>query len=315
MGENDEMNSNQPVASSPDPDAESATSDPPSVPSMPVSHEPSHPPPAPDEKPDLAASTDAEIERQLRRMTRRSFLWAAAAATTGYAGWRWLVTRREDNGLPWPLRRTLEINEHLARDYFDPARLSPTFPRAMAAEPRVNGDVGLSEDFDSAAWTLRLEGSTESSDPLLLTLDDIKAFPRAEMVTELKCIEGWSQVVHWAGARFADFIATYPPETRSGDPPDVRNKPADLVGYVYLKTPDGDYYVGLEMASALHPQTLLCYEMNGEPLTPDHGAPLRLVIPVKYGIKSIKRIGAIRFTDVRPTDYWAERGYDWYAGH
>jgi DMSO/TMAO reductase YedYZ molybdopterin-dependent catalytic subunit len=50
-------------------------------------------------------------------------------------------------------------------------------------------------------------------------------------------------------------------------------------------------------------------------LTPDHGAPLRLVIPVKYGIKSLKQIGAIRFTDRRPADYWAERGYDWYAGH
>ncbi len=55
--------------------------------------------------------------------------------------------------------------------------------------------------------------------------------------------------------------------------------------------------------------------MNGEPLQPEHGAPLRLVIPVKYGIKSIKRIGSIHFTDKRPDDYWAERGYDWYAGH
>ncbi len=81
------------------------------------------------------------------------------------------------------------------------------------------------------------------------------------------------------------------------------------------ETPDREYYVGLDMASALHPQTLLCYEMDGRPLTPDHGAPLRLVIPVKYGIKNLKRIGTIRFADVRPADYWAERGYDWYSGH
>ena len=66
--------------------------------------------------------------------------------------------------------------------------------------------------------------------------------------------------------------------------------------------------------AAFHPQTLLCYEMNGEPLDTQHGALLRLVIPVKYGIKNIKRIGTIRFTDERPADYWAERGYDWYAG-
>ena len=66
-----------------------------------------------------------------------------------------------------------------------------------------------------------------------------------------------------------------------------------------METPDGQYYVGLDMESALHPQTLLCYEMNGKPLEPEHGAPLRLVIPVKYGIKNIKHIGKIKFTDER----------------
>jgi DMSO/TMAO reductase YedYZ molybdopterin-dependent catalytic subunit len=82
-----------------------------------------------------------------------------------------------------------------------------------------------------------------------------------------------------------------------------------------METPDGDYYVGLDMASALHPQTLLCYAMNGQPLTPHHGAPLRLVMTVKYGFKSIKRIGRIAFMDERAADFWAERGYDWYSGH
>ena len=70
----------------------------------------------------------------------------------------------------------------------------------------------------------------------------------------------------------------------------------------------------MDMPSALHPQTLLCYEIGGEPLSIDHGAPLRLVTTVKYGIKSIKRIGTITFTDERPRDFSAERGYDWYAG-
>jgi hypothetical protein len=73
--------------------------------------------------------------------------------------------------------------------------------------------------------------------------------------------------------------------------------------------------MGIDAESAFHPQTLLCYEMNGMPLAPEHGAPLRLVIPVKYGIKNLKRIGTIHFTDERPADYWAERGYDWYVGH
>ena len=82
-----------------------------------------------------------------------------------------------------------------------------------------------------------------------------------------------------------------------------------------MLTPDELYYVGLDIASALHPQTLLCYEMNGEPLTAGHGAPLRLVTPLKYGIKHLKRIGTIAFADTRPKDYWAELGYDWDAGH
>ena len=94
----------------------------------------------------------------------------------------------------------------------------------------------------------------------------------------------------------------------------MRKKPQDLVRYVAMLTPNEGYYVGLDMASALHPQTLLCYEMNGEPLALEHGAPLRLVIPVKYGIKNLKRIGTITYTDQKPADYWAEQGYDWYAG-
>ncbi len=81
-----------------------------------------------------------------------------------------------------------------------------------------------------------------------------------------------------------------------------------------MSTPDEEYYVGLDMKSTMHPQTLLAWELNGEPLNADHGAPLRLVIPVKYGIKNIKRIGTIRLTDKQPADYWAENGYDWFAG-
>ncbi len=81
------------------------------------------------------------------------------------------------------------------------------------------------------------------------------------MTTELRCIEGWSEVVHWAGARLADLASATGLATRGGRP----------FGYAALQTPDGNYYVGLDMASALHPQTLLCYEMDGRPLTPEHG--------------------------------------------
>jgi DMSO/TMAO reductase YedYZ molybdopterin-dependent catalytic subunit len=75
-----------------------------------------------------------------------------------------------------------------------------------------------------------------------------------------------------------------------------------------------DSYVGIEREVALHPQTMLVYEMNGQLLTPDHGAPLRLVTPLKYGIKQIKQIGRISYADTRPHDYWYEYGYDYDAG-
>jgi DMSO/TMAO reductase YedYZ molybdopterin-dependent catalytic subunit len=112
-------------------------------------------------------------------------------------------------------------------------------------------------------------------------------------------------VTTWGGVRLADFVAAHDLGRRRGD-----------VWYPYLSlaTHDGGYYVGLDTPSALHPQTLLCDRLNDEPLTASHGGPLRLVVTVKYGIKNIKWLGRMHFREDRPADYWAERGYDWYAG-
>ena len=86
------------------------------------------------------------------------------------------------------------------------------------------------------------------------------------------------------------------------------------MNYAGMMTPDRGYYVGLDMKSLMHPQTILCYEMNGKELPLDQGYPLRLIIPVKYGIKHLKRIGTISFSNTPPPDYWAEQGYDYYSG-
>lgn len=139
---------------------------------------------------------------------------------------------------------------------------------------------------------------------LLLTMDDILALPRHELVTQFKCIEGWSEIVHWAGVRMADFVEAYPPQLVDGSEPK----------YVYMETPDGDYYTGYDLNVCRHPQTLLVTEMMGAPLTQFHGAPLRLHMPTKYGYKQIKRIGLIAYTNEKPDDYWTKLGYDWYAG-
>jgi len=139
---------------------------------------------------------------------------------------------------------------------------------------------------------------------LLLTMDDILKLPRHELVTQFKCIEGWSQIVHWAGVRLADFLEAYPPTPIDGEEPK----------YLYMETPDGDYYNGYDFEACRHPQALLVTEMMGAPLTQFHGAPLRLHMPTKYGYKQIKRIGLISYTNDKPDDYWTKLGYDWYAG-
>ena len=193
------------------------------------------------------------------------------------------------------LRQALSINPHewneaVTRRILGATRLTPTFPPEQAKEPRANGDIGLEDEVDK--WNLQIE---DPAGRRSLTLAQLQSLPATAMTTELMCVEGWSQIVSWKGTRLSNIA------------------PANAPGYVSLKTPDELYYVGLDVESALHPQTLLAWEMNGQPLTAEHGAPLRLVIPVKYGIKNIKRIGTIQFTPHRPKDYWNDRGYDWYS--
>ena len=256
----------------------------------------SEPEPAPEPEPEeeKAPPPAPDIDKEVRRLSRRGFFVLGAGAVAAYGGWKWLNHASRIGDVPWPLRRTFETNEKIAEAYFSPRRLSPTFPPSAITNARINGGIGLSANNDPSAWRLNVAGNT-------LTLDDIKAFPKREMITEFRCIEGWSYIAKWSGARLADVMAKFPP------PPGTP--------YVAMETPGREYYVGLDMQSAMHPQTLLAYELNDQPLTWQHGAPLRLAIPVKYGIKNIKRVATIRYTNERPADFWAERGYDWYAGH
>jgi DMSO/TMAO reductase YedYZ molybdopterin-dependent catalytic subunit len=255
--------------------------------------------------------SDAEAKHRMSAMSRRGFLVGGVTALAGIFGWRWM----SDETKASLFRRTFEFNEKVSQKFYSPTRLAPEFPLSSVSPERVNGMEGLEEDIDVSDWKLAIGGLAGRVDDLMLTLDDIKKLPRTEMTTEFKCIEGWSVIVHWAGARFSDLAAKYLPQTRDGSTPDVINRPQDLLPYVALTTPDEKYFVGWDIQSILHPQTLLAYEMNGAPLTPEHGAPLRLASPTKYGIKNIKRIGRIEFTSERPRDFWAEYGYDWYSGH
>ena len=243
---------------------------------------------------------DAKVDREVRRLSRRGFIVAGAATVAAYGAWKWLRLAKREGDVPWPLRRGLETNEKVSEAIFSTRRLSREFPPSAITNARINGGVGLQANYDPDHWRMSIEG-IDGQPSASLSLADFKSFPRRDMTTELRCIEGWSIIVHWTGARLADVMAKFPPPPRTP--------------FVAMESPARGYYVGLDMLSCLHPQTLLAYEINGAPLSWQHGAPLRLAMPVKYGYKQIKRIATIRYTNVRPPDFWGDRGYDWYGGH
>ena len=244
---------------------------------------------------------DSEARQKINSRTRRSFLAGGVAAAAGIGFYEWVTSAQDADGVPLPQRRVLDANGKLAHAYLSDHHLMPTYSPAQIGGVKPNGNIGIEQPLNSSNWHLEVT-SEEMGKPARYTLADIKALPKVEMITRFCCIEGWSGIAHWGGARFSDFTKQF----FKGN--------ASIPPYVYMATPDEDYYVGLDIKSALHPQTLLAYEQDGKPLEERRGAPLRLVIPVKYGIKNIKRIGLIKYMNDKPGDYWAEEGYDWFAG-
>ncbi|MXV15805.1 molybdopterin-dependent oxidoreductase [Hufsiella ginkgonis] len=246
------------------------------------------------------------VEQQIKRRNFISFTAFAGLSVAAYGGWSWLKkSPKETPGITGkaqaPFRRALNQSELAFRNFFSRNHLVKTYPKSGAAKKvRENSHVGMKEKIDVSLWNLSV--MKRSGQVLLIGLDDIKALPRTEIVFDFKCVEGWDQVQYWAGVKLIDFMDHY------------RLNDEAAMAYLGLETPDEKYYVGIDMDSALHPQTILAYEMNDMPLTDGHGAPLRLIIPVKYGIKNLKRIGTMTFSNERPRDYWAERGYDYYSG-
>ncbi len=258
-------------------------------------------------KPDKNGDIKQVTQKQINRRNFVAFSIFAGFNALVYGGWRWLNNSAEETagvtgGAKKLLRRALNKDELVFRNAFSNNHLVQTYPKSMAAkEVRVNSEIGIDDkDFDPAAWSLVV--TKKNGAKLNLSLKDIMALPKSEIVFDFKCVEGWDQISHWGGVKFTDFIAHYNLQEES------------LMQYVGMATPDKTYYIGLDMPSALHPQTLLAYEMNGQLLKVQHGQPLRLIIPVKYGIKNLKRIGTITFSNERPPDYWAEQGYDYYSG-
>ncbi len=208
----------------------------------------------------------------------------------------------EDEETPVALRQVLEFNGRLWSK-LQGQTLSVSKPNPpRGKKPRVNGLLGLKTPIDLQNYRVSVVSGDKTQS---LPLSAFMALPKVGYTTDFRCIEGWSEVTQYAGGRFSEFMKAY----QVGIKPD-----GTYYRYVGLETPDQEYYVSIDIESMLHPQTVLSYEMNEAALSDDNGAPLRLIIPIKYGIKSIKRIGHIFFSDTRPPDYWADEGYDWFSG-
>ncbi|WP_040493521.1 molybdopterin-dependent oxidoreductase [Ilumatobacter nonamiensis] len=275
---------------------------------------------------DARNAEEAERERRLREQTddgeiiskeeytkrsRRAFLSFAGLGVAGYLGFRQVQNMEEDENIPRILRAGFDWNESVWSTLERDGARARTFSVDDREEIRVNGRHGLEDgdgDFievsESEAETWEIEvtsrnGSTLDPIPLAAVKSDFEVH---DMVWEHKCIEGWSNIVHWTGVRLSDVLERYAADELSAE-------------WSVLRTPPGndvrrEYSSAIENYTMRHAQTLLAWELNGEPLTAGHGSPIRLVTPFKYGIKQIKRVGSIEFTDDRPTDYWTERGYD-----
>src|ERR1700733_13280713 len=154
------------------------------------------------------------VEQKIKRRNFISFAIFGAYAAGAYGGWRWLYKSPDEvagitAGAHKPLRRALNKTElFFRRIAFSENHLVKTYPKEMAAKHvRVNSDIGVeaSKKFDPATWTLQV--IKKGGEVLYLTIDDLRALPKTELIYDFKCVEGWDQISHWGGVRFSDFIS------------------------------------------------------------------------------------------------------------
>ena len=294
------------------------------------------PPPAPRrgwldglaERPEVAVEIP---RRRLAAQSRRAFMLHAAGLVATAAGAWWLLPdRTRARLLPGAahdrldtlaarvglsrerrervLDRALTFDDDVAEALYSKNRRVRTYRRSEVTPLRNNYNGRTPGPEYLAVWRLDVSGlasgRTES-----LTIDQLlQRFPLAEQVTRLVCVEGWSAVAWWGGIRFTDFLAAFPPAAGA--------RWAALRSAVNLSGSGGSdpYYVSIDLETAHHPQTLLATHQGGAPLTLAHGAPLRLLAPMKLGLKNIKAVTQIVFRSDEPADYWNERGYSKYDG-
>jgi DMSO/TMAO reductase YedYZ molybdopterin-dependent catalytic subunit len=208
----------------------------------------------------------------------------------------------------WLLNRSLRIDDDVAEALYSRNRLVPTYTKSQIT-PLRNNYLGATPDPSYIPeWRLSLDGLASGLSVSLNIRNLLASFQVHEQITRLVCLEGWSAIAWWAGLRFDDLLRAYPPMSQARW---VRIESSVNLGP--WGNPD-PYFVSLDLSTARHSQTLLATHLNGKPLTVEHGAPLRLVAPVKLGLKNIKAITRISYTRDEPPDYWAKHGYSRYDG-
>ena len=167
------------------------------------------------------------------------------------------------------------------------------------AEKLIINSFDFVPHLDPTQFHLTIDGEVKR--PLQLSLNDLQKLPRTSMNIRHVCVEGWAAIVQWNGVRLQELARLAQPQAS--------------VRYVYFKSADG-YYESWDLASAVHPQTLMAYQRNGQPLSIANGAPLRLASPIKLGYKLSKWVTQITFlSQLLPTKgYWEDQGYEWFAG-
>ena len=200
------------------------------------------------------------------------------------------------------IARGLALSDAFSAWTFDPNVAAPTFSDAEVTPLDrfpLNSYLVDDPEIDLDEWRLEISGRVAK--PGAYTLNDLRALPRVRQNTRHICIEGWDVIGSFGGARIADLL------TFAGADPKAR--------FLEIACAD-DYYESLDMATARHAQSLLCDEMYGRPLTREHGAPLRLILPTKLGYKQAKYIVGLRVSDVLgpKRGYWVDQGYSWYGG-
>ena len=227
-----------------------------------------------------------------RRLLQLSGLSGIGLLTSGCTS-QWVAERVGQVSEP--------LNQRVEALLLKPQALVPEFPTS-AIEPLealLINTFDTTPQIDPAAYRLTIDG--EVGNPLKLSLADIQQLPLTSMVMRHVCVEGWAAIVQWNGAQLRELIALA--------------QPKNTARYVYFESADG-YYESWDLASALHPQTLLAYQRNGQPLSVANGAPLRLAAPIKLGYKQAKWVTRVRLVNqlLPQTGYWEDQGYEWFGG-